>query len=260
MKTKKSLPIVIAVVIVFIVAAAIVTVSLMSKSEILPDENETVEAFLTESECSENFENISDLTVEATTEAVTATTTQIPETTTEKETEAETTTQKAAETTTQITTVKETEPTTQQPVTEKITQVQTTVETTQVQTTKSSAETKEEQARAVAQELAQGITGSTDIEKVQAAAMIVADYSSRATYTMEGDDYDTAYGVFIKGEYSCAGSTRALGMLLECMGYSWTHVNEHQYTHQWVELEMDGQKGWADGQIGFVGYGDYPFA
>ena len=119
---------------------------------------------------------------------------------------------------------------------------------------------KTEQARAVAESLAAGISGETDLDRVAAAAAIVADYSSRASYTMSGEDYATAYGVFVKGEYSCAGSTRALGMLLECMGYSWRHVNENLYTHQWVEITMDGQRGWADGQIGMAGYGDFPFA
>ncbi len=136
----------------------------------------------------------------------------------------------------------------------------TTTGSTKPTTTALSAESKYNQARAVAEELAAGITGSNDLERVYQAAQIVADYSSRATYTMEGKDYATAYGVFIKGEYSCAGSTRALGMLLECMGYSWKHVNENQYTHQWVEVTMDGQKGWADGQIGKAGYGEFPFA
>ncbi len=135
-----------------------------------------------------------------------------------------------------------------------------TTGSTKPTTTELSAESKYNQARAVAEELAAGITGSNDLERVYQAAQIVADYSSRATYTMEGKDYATAYGVFIKGEYSCAGSTRALGMLLECMGYSWKHVNENQYTHQWVEVTMDGQKGWADGQIGMAGYGEFPFA
>lgn len=119
--------------------------------------------------------------------------------------------------------------------------------------------TKYDEALAVAKRLAAGITGSTDIEKVQAAAQIVAQYCLQCTYTMEGADYATAYGVFVKGEYSCAGATRALGMLLGCMGYKWAHVNENLYTHQWVQLTMDGQLGWADGQIGYVGYGEFPF-
>lgn len=122
-------------------------------------------------------------------------------------------------------------------------------------------EQKYAEARSVAEKIAAGISGSTDLEKITAAAQTVADYCSRDTYTMSGDDYATAYGVFIKGEYSCAGATRALGMVLECMGYSWHHVNENLYTHQWVEVSnLDGQLGWADGQIGMADYGQFPFA
>ena len=120
---------------------------------------------------------------------------------------------------------------------------------------------KQAQARAVAQQIAAGIgTQGTDLERVAKAAQAVSAYCSKATYTTEGSDYSQAYGVFIKGEYSCAGATRALGMVLECMGYKWEHVNPNQWTHQWCKVTMDGQAGWADGQIGMAGYGEHPFA
>ncbi len=119
---------------------------------------------------------------------------------------------------------------------------------------------KQAMAREVAQEIADSIEGDTDLEKVSQAAAIVAWYSGQCNYTMEGKDYATAYGVFIKGEYSCAGSTRALGLVLECMGYKWQHANENQYTHQWCILTMDGQVGYADGQVGWAGYGKHPVA
>lgn len=121
------------------------------------------------------------------------------------------------------------------------------------------------QARVIAQQIANNILAdkslTTDLAKVTKAAQAVESYARKCRYTMEGDYYASAYGVFIKGEYSCAGSARALGMVLECMGYSWTHVNENGYTHQWVELTMDGQHGWADGfaYVGQAGYGSYPF-
>ena len=113
------------------------------------------------------------------------------------------------------------------------------------------------QALAVAQEIANSIGEGTDLERVQAAAEIVSRYCANDTYTTEGNDYYTAYGVFISGEYSCAGATRALGMVLECMGYEWEHANENQWSHQWCRLEMDGQSGFADGQGGFAGYGSW---
>ncbi len=124
----------------------------------------------------------------------------------------------------------------------------------------SSTEEKNNQALTIAQKIADGITGNTDLEKVRKAAQIVSSYCYHDTYTMDGKDYRTAYGVFIKGEYSCAGATRALGMVLNCMGYSYEHINENQYTHQWCTLTMDGQKGYADGQVGLAGYGDHPEA
>lgn len=126
--------------------------------------------------------------------------------------------------------------------------------------TRPPTQSKAEQARAVAQQIADSIGPGTDLERVSQAAMAVSQYCSKAAYTTQGSDYSQAYGVFIKGEYSCAGATRALGMVLECMGYTWEHVNENQWTHQWCRLEMDGQVGWADGQLGWAGYGQHPVA
>ena len=97
-----------------------------------------------------------------------------------------------------------------------------------------------------------------DLTRVSWAAQYVSAFSSRCKYTMEGSDYYTAYGVFIAKKYTCAGSTAALGMVLECMGFKWTHVNKSMMKHQWVKLKMDGKKGYADGQVGWAGYGKHP--
>lgn len=121
------------------------------------------------------------------------------------------------------------------------------------------ASDKDAQARVVAQSIADSIPAGSDLERVRAAAAAVAGYCSRGTYTSEVEDYNTAYGVFCKGVNTCAGATRALGLVLECMGYSWIHKNPNQWTHQWCELTMDGQTGWADGMGGLADYGEYPF-
>ncbi|MGN1456504.1 MAG: hypothetical protein ACI4XP_00970 [Acutalibacteraceae bacterium] len=123
--------------------------------------------------------------------------------------------------------------------------------------------TKGDQALKVAQEIADYVESNspkdaTDLEKVQAAAEIVAGYSSRAKYTTDDSDYRTPYGVFVKGVYTCAGSTSALGLVLTCMGYNWEHVNKGEWTHQWCRLTMDGKTGYADGQVGWAGYGSHP--
>jgi len=129
--------------------------------------------------------------------------------------------------------------------------------TTKPTATPKPVNSKDAEARVVAQGIANSIGPGTDLERVEKAAKAVSEYCARAEYKTTGPNYSIAYGVFISGEYSCAGATRALGMVLECMGYKWEHVNPNQWTHQWCKLEMDGQVGWADGQIGWVGYGEY---
>ena len=107
--------------------------------------------------------------------------------------------------------------------------------------------------------IAASIPPGTDLERVETAAGIISFICQNDTYTTEGSYYNKPYGVFIQREYSCAGATRALGLVLNYMGFSWSHINENQWTHQWCELMMDGQKGYADGMGGFAGYGEYPY-
>ncbi len=120
---------------------------------------------------------------------------------------------------------------------------------------------KDRQSVAVAQQIANEILAkgyTTDYEKVRDAAEAVASNYDYNTHIEEGYDYRTPYGVFIKHAASCAGCTRALILVLELMGFTnLTHANENEWTHQWVILEMDGKKGFADGQVGSVGFGCY---
>ena len=114
-------------------------------------------------------------------------------------------------------------------------------------------------ARQIARYIANNVTGSTDLERVTNAANIIRKIILNERYTTSGKYYSRAYGVFVYGEYSCAGSARAMGMVLEEMGFSWTHANPNLRTHQWCELKMDGKKGWADPAIpGVADYGAYP--
>ena len=97
-----------------------------------------------------------------------------------------------------------------------------------------------------------------DIEKVAYACGIVKAYCDLGTYTTEGQIYRTAYGVFIGREYSCAGSTRALGLILDYMGITWYHKNINQWADQWCQVIVDGQEGFADPLISCAGYGKHP--
>ena len=119
---------------------------------------------------------------------------------------------------------------------------------------------QDRQAEEIAQQIAASIDSGTDLERVSQAAQIVSSYYYKGVHKESGDNYYRPYGVFIAGESSCAGCTRVLGLVLEYMGYQWEHVNENQWTHQWCKLEMDGQIGYADGQVGWAGYGEHPIA
>lgn len=113
-------------------------------------------------------------------------------------------------------------------------------------------------AKLIAKCAGKGVKGMTDLDKVSRAAFIVGSFSAQAKYTMKGKYYNKPYGVFYAKRYSCAGSTRALGLVLKKMGFKWKHVNANKYKHQWCKLKMDGKKGWADGQLGAAGYGKHP--
>lgn len=116
------------------------------------------------------------------------------------------------------------------------------------------------QADAVAQSIAYNVLSGdyqTDVAKVTAAAQIVQQYTQGEIYGSDTTKYyRSPYGVFVAGVYTCAGTTRALGRVLDYMGYEWQHTNENQNKHQWCILTMDGQTGYADGMGGYAGYGE----
>ena len=124
--------------------------------------------------------------------------------------------------------------------------------------TKVQAEEADKIARSIAEKIKADKSLNTDLKKVRTATRTVALYCSRGIY---GNDekryYRSPYGVFVAGVFTCAGATRALGRVLDFMGYNWRHVNENQWAHQWCVLEMDGQIGFADGQVGMAGYGEH---
>ncbi len=97
---------------------------------------------------------------------------------------------------------------------------------------------------------------TTDLQRVQAAAEMVQLMCSMSMYGTDTTKYyRSPAGLYIFGIYTCAGSTRALGRILDYMGYTWIHSNENMDKHQWCILTMDGQTGFADGMGGFAGYG-----
>ncbi|MBR3621904.1 MAG: hypothetical protein IKN43_00950 [Selenomonadaceae bacterium] len=121
------------------------------------------------------------------------------------------------------------------------------------------------QADKVAREIANYVLAqknlTTDLDKVKLAATIVRKISFEGKYGSDPNKYyRTPYGVFIAKISTCAGTTTALGRVLEFMGYKWAHANKNRWTHQWCVLKMDGKKGYADPAFDIsesVGYGEY---
>lgn len=116
-------------------------------------------------------------------------------------------------------------------------------------------------AKSIADNVMSNADYTTDLQKVQAAAKIVTAYGAKCKYgNDENKYYRSPYGVFISGNMTCAGMVRALGRVLDFMGYEYVHVNENEWSHQWIELTMDGKEGYADPSVfpgGLVGYGKY---
>lgn len=116
---------------------------------------------------------------------------------------------------------------------------------------------REKMARKVAKEIASKCTKGNDRERVANAAEMVYDYYATCCYDSDygSDVYNEAYGVFWGQLCTCAGTAAAMGMVLEEMGFDYTHVNNGKYDHQWCVLTMDGKKGWADGMVASANYG-----
>lgn len=64
--------------------------------------------------------------------------------------------------------------------------------------------------------------------------------SGNFSYSTSASHYDDPYGYLILGTASCAGCARATGLCLNVLGYSFEHVNENQWTHQWCRVDFGG--------------------
>lgn len=102
-------------------------------------------------------------------------------------------------------------------------------------------------------------TATTDLERIAIAAALVNAYVADGVYTSNVAGYNQPFGTLVTFYSSCAGSTRAMGLVLEYMGFEWYHKGESQWTHQWcIVYDVDGQTAFADGSVlGMAGYGTW---
>jgi hypothetical protein len=95
---------------------------------------------------------------------------------------------------------------------------------------------------------------STAEKRIQAATDAVTAFVAQNKYTSKGKYYNKPHGVFVAGYSTCAGETRALGMVIGYMGYKWKHANENQWTHQWVRVDTKKGVIWADANFIITSY------
>ncbi len=144
---------------------------------------------------------------------------------------------------------------------------------------------QETEARTVAKQLAEYIFnrvttngGGTQIEMVAYATGIVRAYCDIGKFNenYEGKIYRTAYGVFVARDYTSAGATRALGLILDYLDeimtnitndpndprvfppLKWVHVNANKYEDQWCQIVCDNHEAYADPIKAQAGYGVHP--
>lgn len=122
---------------------------------------------------------------------------------------------------------------------------------------------KDAAAREVAKKIAEQIlsdgSAQTDLDRVRMATKAVFRYAMDGFTSSYHEDCRTAYGPLVAGYSNCVGTTKALGLVLEYMGYSWSHVNQNEWTHQWCEVYgVDGQTAYADASYNKSGYGQRP--
>jgi|GEM_PF-3063085 len=82
--------------------------------------------------------------------------------------------------------------------------------------------------------------------------------------------YRTAYGVFCAHEFTSAGATRALGLILDYLNdtiqqknpgaapIKWVHVNANTWNQQYCQIACNNHEAYADAIYGIAGYGKHP--
>ena len=115
-------------------------------------------------------------------------------------------------------------------------------------------------ARSEARKVANQIfkSGMSDLQKAEAIAQYLytnvdrqLNQSNEAYKTNFGNE---AYAAFVLKIAACSGFCKAAMMLCEQGGLQCKHINANQWTHQWLEVYLDGRWVQMDPQLGAVFY------
>ena len=116
----------------------------------------------------------------------------------------------------------------------------------------------------------------SEIQMVAYATGIVNAYCNAGTELSRNEVnqrnskvYRTAYGVFCAHEFTSAGATRALGLIIDYLDeiihqnfpnaapLKWVHVNANTWNLQYCQLACDNHEAYADAINGIAGYGKH---
>lgn len=78
----------------------------------------------------------------------------------------------------------------------------------------------------------------TETQLTSIMSTLRARFDSGMSYSTSSAHYNDAYGYLILGSASCAGSARTTGLCLNMLGYSYEHINENQWAHQWCRVPV----------------------
>ena len=117
-----------------------------------------------------------------------------------------------------------------------------------------------QKAYAAASEIAARLAGQSREDQLKGVYREIRHISeTKIEYSMTDKHYNTVYGFFIVGVASCAGATRATGLLLTILGFSYEHVNESQAMHQWCRVNLGGTYWIVDSFGLYVGHEPAPY-
>jgi hypothetical protein len=126
---------------------------------------------------------------------------------------------------------------------------------------KGMTDTEFDQAFEAAYNIMRSYAGVSREEQVEAVFNELSYIRHRSAweYSMTDAHYNDAYGFFMLHRTSCAGDVRAAGLCLTILGIPYEHINENQYGHQWVRLEVEGVFVVLDVNAPFIGFELTPY-
>ena len=83
-----------------------------------------------------------------------------------------------------------------------------------------------------------GLSAEDQLRGIQQS--LRARFDAGMSYSTSEAHYNDPYGYLVLGSASCAGSARTTGLCLNMPGYSYEHVNENQWSHQWCRVNLNG--------------------